>query len=394
MNSSNRLELVDAVRGFALVSIMLLHNIEHFDLYHVPQGLPAWLATLDKWIWDAAFFLFGGKSYAIFALLFGVTFQLQFQRRAQMGDDFRPRFVWRMALLLGFGIVNSLFYHGDILSIYAVLALALLPVARLRDGAVLAIACLLLLQPAAWLDLAAALPDTHLKLADPESWAYFGRANEYLAKGTMPDVWQGNLANGKPGVVLWSWENGRIFQIPALFMLGMLAARRGLFALTEANRNWWKRVLLVACVFFVPMFALKTKLGSMGFGDAVLRPLEVMVTSWSNFAFMLVLVAGLALAYQTRAGERMLKLFAPLGRMSLTSYLTQSVIGTALYYGWGLGLYAATGATGCLLIGIALAVLQGAFSAWWLRSHAQGPLESLWHRLTWLKQPAPSPARG
>ena len=80
----------------------------------------------------------------------------------------------------------------------------------------------------------------------------------------------------------------------------------------------------------------------------------------------------------------MLAALRPLGRMSLTSYVMQSVVGTGLYYGWGLGLYSATGAGACLLLGILLAVLQSWFSAWWLRRHGQGPLEALWHRLTWM----------
>jgi len=385
MNPSSRLDLVDALRGFALVSIMLLHNIEHFDLYQVPAGLPAWLVTIDKFIWDAGFFLFGGKSYAIFAMLFGVTFWLQFSRRAEQGADFRPRFAWRMLLLFGFGLVNSLFYHGDILTLYAALAFALLPVARLRDGTVLAIAVIPLLQPYAWWEVLQAAPVT----GDPASWAYFGRANEYLARGSLWQVWTGNLLNGKPGVVLWSWENGRLFQIPALFMLGMLAARRQLFALTAANGRLWQRVLAAALAAFVPLYLLKRGVPAWGLDPAVQRPLDTIVGSWANFAFMLVLVAAFSLCYQRRLGARLLSAFTPLGRMSLTSYLLQSVVGTTLYYGWGFGLYQHTGATVCLLIGIALALIQGMFSAWWLHHHAQGPLEALWHRLTWLRAPLP-----
>lgn len=390
MNPSSRLDLVDALRGFALVSIMLLHNIEHFDLYHVPTGWPAWLVAIDKFIWDAGFFLFGGKSYAIFAMLFGVTFWLQFSRRAEQGADFRPRFAWRMLLLFGFGLVNSLFYHGDILTLYAALAMALLLVARLRDSTVLAIAVVLLLQPYAWWEVLRAAPVT----GDPASWAYFGRANEYLGHGSLWQVWSGNLLNGKPGVVLWSWENGRLFQIPALFMLGMLAARRQLFALTDANRRLWRRVLAGALIAFLPLFLLKRSAPEWGLSLAVQRPLETIVASWANLAFMLVLVAAFTLCYRLRGGARVLSAFMPLGRMSLSSYLLQSLVGTALYYGWGLGLYQYTGATLCLLIGITLAVLQGMFSAWWLRHHAQGPLESLWHRLTWLqpRQRAPGSA--
>jgi uncharacterized protein len=64
--------------------------------------------------------------------------------------------------------------------------------------------------------------------------------------------------------------------------------------------------------------------------------------------------------------------------------MMQSIVGTTLYHGFGFGLYAVTGTVAALSIGIVLAVLQGCFSAWWLRHHKQGPLEALWHRLTWI----------
>jgi uncharacterized protein len=380
----SRLDVLDALRGFAIVSIMLLHNIEHFDLYFTPEGLPAWLTAVDKVVWDSMFFLFGGKSYAIFALLFGVTFYIQFHHRDQRGEDFRPRYAWRLVLLLGFGLFNSMVYHGDILSIYAVLGLALIPVARLPNQVVLGIAVLLLLQPYAWLEWFQALPDPGRQLADPDSWAYFGRANQYMMHGTLAEVWTGNLTNGKTGVILWSWENGRIFQIPALFMLGMLAGRKGLFQLNEQNKRWWLRTLVLAIVAFIPLYLLKTFPETWNIGKALERPLLVIITSWSNLAFMAMLVACFSMAFYS---WRALALFSPLGRMSLTSYVVQSMIGTAIYYGYGLGLYRSTGATTALAVGIALALLQRQFSVWWLRSHGQGPLEMLWHKATWIGKP-------
>ncbi|WP_341220189.1 heparan-alpha-glucosaminide N-acetyltransferase domain-containing protein [Polaribacter atrinae] len=71
-NTKQRLDAVDALRGFAILAIMLLHSIEHFNFYVFPDASlqPAWLTTLDGYIWDTLFFLFGGKGYAIFALLF------------------------------------------------------------------------------------------------------------------------------------------------------------------------------------------------------------------------------------------------------------------------------------------------------------------------------------
>lgn len=380
-----RLPLLDALRGFAIVSIMLLHNIEHFDLYFKPALGPAWLQASDGRIWDTLFFLFGGKSYAIFALLFGVTFSLQFHSRAVRGEDFRPRYAWRLALLLGFGILNSMFYHGDILSLYAVLGLALLPVARLGNRAVLAIALVLLLQPFAWAEFIQLLHDPApvQPLADPASWAYFGRANTYMAEGSAWQVWGGNLTNGKAGVILWSWENGRLLQIPALFMLGMLAGRRGLFALTDENKRWWQRALLYAIPAFIGLYILKSYPQWWSLSAAAERPLSVILTSWANLAFMVILVACFTLTFYR---STVLTFFSPLGRMSLTSYVMQSVVGTTLYYGFGAGLYRTTGATAALGIGLVLALLQRQFSVWWLRSHAQGPLESLWHKATWISK--------
>jgi uncharacterized protein len=391
--TSSRLDIVDALRGFAIVSIMLLHNLEHFDLYHKPAGQPDWLAALDQNIWDGMFFLFAGKSYLIFALLFGVTFHLQDSRRAAAGEDFRPRFAWRMLLLLGFGMLNSLFYQGDILSFYAVMSFTLLPVARLGSRAVLAIAALLLLQPYLWVHVLQALPHPDAKLPDPASWAYFARTTEYMTGGTMLQTYLGNVTTGKTAAVLWSWENGRFFQIPAVFMLGMLAGRAGVFALSDANRALWRRLLVAAVVCFVVLYAATRGLDAAVAGQALRRPLMVIVKSWSNFALMGVIVAGFALLYQRGTLVRVLSVFAPLGRMSLTSYVSQSVVGTALYYSFGFGLYQYTGATACLLIGAVLALLQGLFSAWWLRRHRQGPLEALWHRATWIGSASPALGR-
>lgn len=380
--SSQRLDVVDCLRGFAIVSIMLLHNLEHFNLYFTP-ALPAWMAALDRVIWDGMFFLFSGKSYAIFAMLFGVTFFIQFNNRAQRGEDFRPRFAWRLVLLLLFGTVNSLFYDGDILSIYAVLGLVLIPVARLSDKALFVIAAALMLQPVECINALAALGNPGARLADPASWAYFGRAQSYLTGDSVLAAWFGNVTNGKIGTLYWSWEAGRIFQIMALFMLGMLAGRQALFAPTGAALRFWKRTLVAAALCFVPLYLVNTNIASLVPGQALRRPLEICLGTWSNLAFMLVLVSLFVLLFQLRAAQRLLRLFAPLGRMSLTSYVMQSLIGSTLYHGFGFALYKVTGSTMCLAIGLTLAVLQGGFSAWWLRRHQQGPLETLWHRATW-----------
>ena len=93
--SNQRISAIDSLRGFAVMGIMLLHNIEHFNYYSFPKTELPWLRSLDSNIWDMMFFTFSGKAYAIFALLFGFTFYLQSHHAEQRGEDFKYRYMWR-----------------------------------------------------------------------------------------------------------------------------------------------------------------------------------------------------------------------------------------------------------------------------------------------------------
>ncbi|MDD3078325.1 MAG: DUF418 domain-containing protein [Paludibacter sp.] len=384
MKEITRLHVVDALRGFAIVSIMLLHNIEHFDFYFFPENLPDWLKTIDAGIWKTMFFLFGGKSYAIFALLFGLTFYIQHERQAAKGKDFRFRFAWRLLLLFVFGTINSAFYEGDILSIYAILGLTLIPVARLNDKIVFIISILLLLQPVGLYDVFWGIMHPHAVLPEPASWSLFAKAGEYIPQHSFLDTVVGNLTNGKKAVALWSWESGRVFQTPALFMLGMLAGRRALFEDTNVSKTFWNRTLVISGLAFIALYFCQNRLESWIPSVSIHVPLKNVVITWSNFAFMLVLISGFFISYHTRILHKVFDVFSPLGQMSLSNYIMQSMLGSIIYYGFGLGLYEFTGASHCLMIGLILAIIQGIFSKWWLNSHKRGPLEQIWHRLTWV----------
>ena len=74
------------------------------------------------------------------------------------------------------------------------------------------------------------------------------------------------------------------------------------------------------------------------------------------------------------------------GRMSLTNYISQSVIGALIYFPFGLYLAPHCGYTVSLLIGIFTFLLQVRFCKWWLGRHRQGPLEYIWHKWTWINK--------
>lgn len=379
-----RVEVVDALRGFAIMSIMLLHNIEHFDYYYFPEALPEWMKILDKIIWETLFFLFGGKSYAIFALLFGFSFYIQNDNQEKKGMDFRLRFLWRLLLLLGFGILNTIFYEGDILVLYAVLGVVLILVCQWSDKAVFITALILMLQPLEWSKFFYMLLHPDFVPMPNLSDHYFGMMGDYLKSNSFMDYAIGNLTIGRWASVFWSWENGRFFQAPALFMLGMLLGRRKLFITSVESNLFWKKALRYAIVLFIPLFAFKTFLPEIIERKTLVTSLSVIISSWSNLAFMIILVSVFIMLYQKESVHNLLSKLIPFGKMSLTNYILQSVVGCFIYYRYGLGLVEYTGATYSLLIGIVLFILQLSFCKWWLFKHRQGPLEYIWHKATWI----------
>ena len=122
-----RIEVVDALRGFAVMAIILVHNLEHFIFPVYPTDSPAWLNVLDQGVFNGTFTLFAGKAYAIFALLFGFTFYIQTNNQKRQGKDFGYRFLWRLVLLVGFATLNAAFFPaGDVLLLFVVVGLVLL----------------------------------------------------------------------------------------------------------------------------------------------------------------------------------------------------------------------------------------------------------------------------
>jgi uncharacterized protein len=366
------------------MSIMLLHNIEHFDYYNFPEALPEWMKILDKIIWETLFFLFGGKSYAIFALLFGFSFYIQNDNQEKKGNDFRLRFLWRLVLLLGFGILNTIFYEGDILVLYAVLGVVLILVCKWNDKAVFITALILMLQPLEWMKYFYMLLHPEFVPMPNLSNHYFGMMGDYLKSNSFMDYAIGNLTIGRWASIFWSWENGRFFQAPALFMFGMLLGRKKLFIASVESNVFWKKALQYAIILFIPLFIFKTFLPEIIERKELATSLSVIVSSWSNLAFMIVLVSTFILLYQKDSMNKLLSKLIPFGKMSLTNYILQSIVGCFIYYRYGLGLVEYTGATYSLLIGIVLFLLQLYFCKWWLSKHRQGPLEYLWHKATWI----------
>lgn len=381
---SSRIDVADVLRGFAVMGIIVLHSVEHYNFYSYPETTASWMQFTDKVIWEAMFFTFGGKAYAIFALLFGFSFFIQDNRQLQQGRDFRGRFAWRLVLLFLFGNINAAFFTGEILVLYSIIGFVLIGVCRLSTRVVLGLAIICMLQPLAWWEFFSALVHPGQEIGQNLSNYYFGIAFEAQQGTSFWEMLKVNLWEGQLASLTWAWEHGRMFQTAALFMLGMLIGRTGLFLYTEQNLKFWFKALLIGIIAFFPLNGLGNLLPQFVESQAALVPLKLIIQSLANLGFMVFMVSGIILLFYTTALKKWMSKIIPYGRMSLTDYITQSIVGSCLFYGWGIALHRYLGITWSFGVGILLFGLQYCFACWWMKTHKQGPFEGWWKKATWI----------
>ena len=382
---NTRIDVADILRGIAIGGIVLIHFIEHLNFYNFPEPASPFWATVNQGVWDSVFFLLGGKMYAIFAMLFGLSFYIQHDNQAQKGVDFRPRFFWRMILLFLFGIFDLLFYNGDILCVYAVCGVLIIPLIRASDKVLKWIAVLMIMQPVELAYIIWGAIDPSVKPLDLGSYGLFGTIAIAQESGSIFDVAVAGVRYGLPVNFLWAIENGRLTQTIFFFIVGILLGRKRLFYNEGNNIAFWKKTLtgsVIAFAVLLPIFFLVPDLFKET--PCIRNGLHVMLNMWKNVSMMLIIVAGVTLLYYQTSAQKWLIRIAPYGKMSLTNYLTQSIFGGMIFYHWGLGLYQYCGHTVSLLLGAGFVALQFLFCRCWLSNHKRGPFEELWARLTWL----------
>lgn len=383
IKKSPRIEVVDALRGFAVMAIILVHNLEHFIFPVYPADSPAWLNILDQGVFNGVFSLFAGKAYAIFALLFGFTFYIQTNNQRKQGKDFGYRFLWRLVLLAGFATLNAAFFPaGDVLLLFVVVGLVLFFTRNWSDKALLVTSVLFLLQPVEWYHYIAGLINPAHYLPDLKVGEMYTEVAEYTKAGNFGDFILGNITLGQKASLLWAVNAGRFFQTAGLFLLGFYIGRKQLFVSTERNLRLWVNILIVSAVAFAPLYTLKELI--MKNDTLIQQTAGTAFDMWQKLAFTLVLVASFVILYQNKKFSSKVSNLRFYGKMSLTNYITQSIIGSLIYFPFGLYLAPYCGYTVSLLVGICTFLLQVWFCKWWLGKHKQGPLEHIWHKWTWM----------
>lgn len=381
-NRAGRSPRIDALRGFALLGILLI-NIQSF-LYGAtnPIGyLRPDSGALDRLTYFATAAFISLKFMPLFAMLFGAGFSLLYQKLRESGDSPKRIYVRRMVFLFVFGVLHGIFfYFGDITHMYAGAGLLLLTYA---DGDARRIARAAI----GWWIGAVALNATIViwfgRLAPaPEELAPLVQAN---FEGFMSAGYVGQL-----GLRATEFSNvviGNLFGFPltvALMLTGMLAQRAGW--LQDSGARAWRAAVWLGVLIGLPAailfgYSALSEASANGLGATTLSATIVQLAS-VTLAF---LYAALFIRY---APDAVVRLFAPAGRMPLTNYLLQSIAMGALLSGWGLALGPQLGYWQTAALALVIFALQTALSRLWLSRMRQGPLEALWRKWTYGFGPA------
>jgi uncharacterized protein len=395
VGASERILTLDVLRGIALLGVLIANIWLWFSgaLFMFP-GLQEELRrpTVDSAVFLIISIFVSGKALSTFSILFGLGFAVQMMRAEMRGSRIVPVYCRRLAVLLAMGIVHAvLLWYGDILATYAMLGFALLLFRRRRERTLLVWAALLmfvlpvalgtvpLIMHVAGVDTG---PPPAERLAE---WTEENGTNLALfTSGSYRKIVQGNLRMlremyGSPKAL-------GMLMFLGLFLLGLYAGRRRIFEHPAAHRALLRRLAIWGFAIGIP-----ATLAGIGFRlvmdieQAVAAPwfpLAMTVTTALGAApFALAYIATATLLLEHARWKARLRHFAPVGRMALTNYLSQTIICLAIYYGGGLLGHYRPALN--LVIALLIFIVQMRVSAWWLSRYRFGPAEWLWRSLTY-----------
>jgi len=391
--AGERIAVVDTLRAVALFGIIITHCLQGYFASRPPRLDFMTFTALDGIVATLGILFAVGKFFTIFSFLFGLSFALQLQSAARKGAAFAGRFVWRLTVLALIALVHTLFYAGDILVIYAVLGVLLIPLRNVNTRALVVVALLLILNVPGlvmgWRALSAPPPTAEQAQAAAQAREELLQAAQYkfeLKKsGPVVEIMRTNFYDGLVGKLEFQIRTGRLWMTFGLFLLGLCAGRLQIFRDTEEHRAFFRRLLWGAGVVAAVTTAIAvfnrpvpqiTSIGELAasFSRSV---------QWASLSAFYVSV--ITLLYWRKPTQGLLPALAPVGRMGLTVYLTQTVFGVCLFHSFGLGLLGEIGTAPAVALGILFYVVQILLARWWMSHYSLGPVEWLWRSLTYFK---------
>ena len=384
----NRLASIDVLRGFALLGILVM-NVQAFSMPLAAYSNPhAWgdLTGANYAVWLVSRLFFDSKFISIFSMLFGAGIAMMAAREVpgQQAIYFR-----RYAILLVIGLLHAyLLWYGDVLAFYAVCAFILYPFRHKAVSTLLIASGILYALPAAMLAVGALSAPFFPQVELERLRVQFAPESEELLPqiATMQGGFWEIFLDRLPFLFQWHFLGFPVMFLPmllALMLLGMVLHRLG-----AVQAHWpgkrYALLAVLALIIGVPMVyagvlyldAVEWSAVSVAFDGSL----------FNYFASPLVALGWIGVVMlwcQSGRLPRLRHALSCVGRMALTNYLMQTVIGVLVFYGFGLGWHGEVERTGQLVFVLCVWALQLAWSPLWLHYFRFGPMEWLWRSLTY-----------
>jgi len=383
-----RAEILDALRGFALLGIFISHVPVFSGYEFLPLQAQSALDALgvDHGLTAICEFLIRGKFFSLFSLLFGIGFAIQLDSARRRGARFSRHFVRRLAILFAFGALHGFIWYGDILRDYALLGLLLLPTAswsaRRTGRAAIVLLCARVGWPLLVYSIAAFFrSDAAGVSGDPAS--DFANLTRAAAGSSLGSAFSANLDLLRLKALQMIYE-GKAVSILAMFYLGAYIGKARLYVdLGSSFRRlartlaWCAPIGVIGNAALVPLHA-----STPAYPPTFPWVAEEVLFAVAVPALAIAYASAFALLYSGKAGA-ILRVFGPTGQMALTTYVSQTLIGIALFYEIGCGLRESVGQAACVSIALGVFAIQSVIAARWLRRFRFGPLEWCWRRATY-----------
>ena len=399
LESQKRVFILDVLRGFALLGILMVN----MPVFNSPMG--AMIGDLSLWTdpanmgaaWVIDFF-FHGKFYVLFSLLFGIGFYYFMRKADEAGAGVIGVFRRRLLILLLIGALHVLLlWYGDILVIYALFGFIMTWFRNKSNRFVLTWAIIFLLIPLAFTAMFYGV--INMAMDQPEAGAALeaGFRESELQFMVLADRALQDYSSGSYSEILrmrlteYSYIWGGIFTffptVLSMFLLGLFAGRKGYLENTTKHLSFFKKLLWISLPFAIAGNWLIATYAPLASHIEPSMDLLIMQTGFSagGPATAFVYVSLFVLWLHCGCGLWIAQKFAMAGRMALTNYLTQSIICTTIFYSYGLGLYGKVDYVYGILLTIVIFMVQLAWSDYWLRHFRFGPFEWAWRSLTYGK---------
>jgi uncharacterized protein len=378
---TNRIALLDIYRGFALMGIYIV-NIRFMSSSVIYPEAFEWMhnGTLNQITWWILDTFFNNKFFPIFSFLFGVGFGMQMNKMEEKNKFSNLFFIRRYSILLFFGIIHILIiWPGDVLALYALAGMIVLMIRKIPLKYLLILTTLILLFP------------------------FYGLIRNYLNEWTINNGWrpllflydydlqdivkiktEGSFLQ-KVGFRLHEYtvyyRNVEYFPILiSMIFLGYAAGRVKFYNKIPQSLGKLKYVALVAIVFILMYHMLVGYLDEIKSFKAQILLKKMHIISDSLQAFLYLYIIGWL--YERKILIKFLEPLAYAGRMSLTNYIMQSLVGVFIFMGF-IDLYGQFGLVTLVFIAVVCFSLLVLGSKLWLKFYRYGPLEWLWRELTY-----------